>query len=110
MSGFPVVNVSSAVDASDEYTRAKGFTLRTGPLSLAFAATVGGVVLIGGGAWWALPSAFLVFAIVWGVAFVAHLQRSPSGVAWFQARQMWGVVRDEQKHRHAMEWERERRR
>ena len=104
LSTMPIMHTSHAVDQSDELTRARGFVWRVAPLSLAFAATVGGIVLLGGGAWWALPASFAVFAVVWSIAFVIHLQRSPAGVAWFQARSVWDVVKTEQRYRHQVDW------
>ena len=100
----PIAHQSLVTDASDEHTRARGFVLRTGPLSFAFAATVGALVWLGGGAWWALPAAFVVFAVVWAVAFAMSMNRSPAGIAWKQSTSMWKILENEQKHRHAQYW------
>lgn len=104
LSAIPVAHQSMVTDASDEHNRARGFVLRTAPLAGGFAVTVGALVVIGGGAWYAVPASFLVFAVVWAIAFYVHLNRSAAGVAWQQSNSMWRIIEREQAHRHQVDW------
>jgi hypothetical protein len=104
LSVLPTAYSSHVEDASDELTRARGFTVRTAPLAVAFAVTVGGIVLLANGTWWAIPATFATFSVVWGVMFVKHLNRSPAGVAWYSSTQAWKLLEREQKHRHQVDW------
>lgn len=47
---------------------------------------------------------FLVFAVVWLASFIYHVSRSPAGSSYLHTRQMWRVIENEQKHRHAAYW------
>ena len=105
LSGLPMAHTSEAIDQSDELQRSKGFVWRVAPLSLGFGAGVAGVVLLAGGnATGAIVALFLCFAVVWGGAFVYHISRSPSGIAYMQSKTMWGVIREEQRYRHSVDW------
>jgi hypothetical protein len=104
MAGMPIMHTSEAVDQSDELTRAKGFTLRTAPLALALGASVAGVVWLAAGGVWAVVSLFAVFSVVWSVAFVVHLNRTPAGIAWHQSTSMWRIVEREAEYRRRVDW------
>jgi hypothetical protein len=105
LSAMPALHTSEAVDQSNELERSKGFVWRVAPLAMGFGAGVGGVVLLAGGnATGAIVALFLVFAAVWGGAFVYHISRSPAGVAYMQSRSLWGVIEREQRYRHSVDW------
>ena len=47
---------------------------------------------------------FVTFAAVWLGSFVYHVSRSPAGAAYMHTKNMWKVIENEQKHRHAAFW------
>jgi fatty acid desaturase len=101
----PALHTSHAIDNSDEVVRARGFVWRVSPLALAFAVAAAGVAFVAGaGAGWAIVLLFLVFAGVWLVALVWHVQRSPAGIAWMQARSLWGMAREQQRYNNRVDW------
>ena len=105
LSAMPMAHTSEAIDQSDELQRSKGFVWRVAPLSLGFGAGVGGVVLLAGGnATGAIVALFLCFALVWAGAFIFHISRSPSGIAFMQSKSMWAIIEREQRYRHSVDW------
>ena len=88
---------TSAVD------RAKGFLIASVPLYMAFAVAVVGVCVVG----WRVPVFSLATFIIFWLAFVAAwivgytytLNVSAEGVAHYEARQKWDVIREEQRRR-----------
>lgn len=88
---------TSAVD------RAKGFLIASVPLYLAFATAVVGVVVIG----WRVPVFSLATFIIFWLAFVAAwvvgyaytLHVSAEGIAMFEAKNKWAILREEQRRR-----------
>lgn len=88
--------------------RADGFLRATTPL----AAVTGVIALIGAVALLGVPflSFFAAlwffggFALVWLIAYLAHLIFSPDGSTWWNTWQLWGVVKREQKFRHERFW------
>ncbi len=111
LTGLPLLHTSEAIDTSDELQRSKGFVWRVAPLALGFGAGVAGVVLLAGGnATGAIVALFLCFAVVWGGAFVYHISRSPSGVAYSQSKSMWRIVERETEYRRRVDWHERNRR
>jgi uncharacterized membrane protein HdeD (DUF308 family) len=88
---------------SSHRDRALGFTLATAPLA-AVASLVAALVAILG---FQVPivslAALLIalggFALVWGVAFVAHTFVSPDGALLAHVLLMWAYLRREQRER-----------
>jgi hypothetical protein len=84
--------------------RARGFSIATAPLA-AIAGLVAALVGIIG---WSVPIASLVtlllalagFALVWLLAFIAHLLISPDGATFFHVLLAWRFLRAEQAERH----------
>jgi hypothetical protein len=84
--------------------RAKGFSLATAPL----AGVAGLVAALVGILGWSVPIASLVtlllalggFALVWLIAYLAHVLISPDGTMFFHTILAWGFLRAEQKERH----------
>lgn len=88
---------TSAVD------RAKGFLIASVPLYAAFAAAVVGVCIIG----WRVPvfslATFIIFWLsfvaAWIVGYTYTLSVSAEGVALFEAKNKWDILREEQRRR-----------
>lgn len=88
---------TSAVD------RAKGFLIASVPLYMAFAIAVVAVCVIG----WRVPvwslATFIIFWLsfvaAWIVGYTYTLNVSAEGVAHYEARQKWGILREEQRRR-----------
>lgn len=88
---------TSAVD------RAKGFLIASVPLYMAFAASVVAVCVIG----WRVPvwslATFVIFWLsfvaAWIVGYAYTLHVSAEGVAHYEARQKWAILREEQRRR-----------
>jgi hypothetical protein len=84
--------------------RAKGFRLATAPLGIVAGFVAALVGVIG----WQVPVASLItlllalagFALVWLVAYVAHVFVSPDGALFVHTVMMWGYLRREQTERH----------
>lgn len=84
--------------------RARGFSLATAPLACVAGLVAALVGIIG----WQVPFASLVtlllalggFALVWLLAFVAHMIISPDGAMFFHTILAWAYLRDEAKERH----------
>jgi hypothetical protein len=84
--------------------RAKGFSLATAPL----AAVAGIVAALVGILGWQVPIASLAtlllalagFALVWLIAFIAHMLVSPDGTMFAHTLFAWKYLREEQKERH----------
>ena len=105
LSAMPMAHTSEAIDQSDELQRSKGFVWRTLPLSAGFGAAVAAVtVMAGAPAVAAVAVMFLVFSATWAGAFIFHVNRSPSGIAYRQSQSLWGVIEREQRYRHSVDW------
>jgi hypothetical protein len=84
--------------------RARGFSIATAPL----AAVVGIVAALVGVIGWSVPIASLVtlllalggFALVWLLAYLAHVLISPDGTMFAHTLLAWKYLREEQKERH----------
>jgi hypothetical protein len=84
--------------------RARGFSIATAPLAAVVGLVVALVAVIG----WSVPIASLVtlllalggFALVWLLAFIAHLLISPDGATFFHVLFAWRFLRAEQRERH----------
>lgn len=84
--------------------RARGFSLATAPLACVAGLVAALVGIIG----WQVPFASLAtlllalggFALVWLLAFVAHMIISPDGATFFHVVLTWAYLREEAKERH----------
>jgi hypothetical protein len=84
--------------------RARGFTIATAPL----AAVTGLVAALVGILGYAVPIASLAtlllalggFALVWLIAYIAHILISPDGTAFAHTLLAWRYLRAEQAERH----------
>jgi uncharacterized membrane protein HdeD (DUF308 family) len=101
---LPIAPIVEPMPNSGHLDRARGFTLVTAPLA---AATAFVVLLIGITAFGvpvlsvaALLLALGGFALVWGVAFIAHTFVSPDGALLAHVLLTWGYLKREQKERH----------
>lgn len=85
--------------------RAEGFTVATMPLAV----VVGFVVALVGVIGWSVPIASLVtlllalagFALVWLLAYLAHVLISPDGALFAHTILTWRFLKAEQRERHA---------
>lgn len=88
---------TSAVD------RSKGFLLASVPLYAAFALGVVlmGVLFTGYPFWsfWSFAIFWLSFVLAWAWGYWQTLEKSAEGVAHYEARQKWGVIKDEHRRR-----------
>lgn len=88
---------TSAVD------RAKGFLIASVPLYAAFATAVVAVCILGFGVpMWSLPTLvifWLSFVAAWVVGYAYTLHVSAEGVAMFEAKNKWAILREEQRRR-----------
>lgn len=92
-------------DKSTELERSTAFVRFTIPLSVAMAAVTLIAALVGGvAALAAVGAAFLAFAACWIGALIYYVSRSPAGTARHEANELWKTIREEQRHRHEVEW------
>lgn len=85
--------------------RARGFRIATAPLAVVVGFVVALLAVVG----WSVPALSLLtlllalggFALVWLVAYVAHVLISPDGALFGHVVLMWGYLRREQAERHA---------
>jgi hypothetical protein len=90
---------TSAVD------RAKGFLLASVPLYASFATGVVAVCILGFAVpMWSFPTLvifWLSFVAAWVVGYAYTLSVSAEGVAHYEARQKWDILKEEQRRRWA---------
>lgn len=92
-------------DRSTEVERSTAFVRFTIPLSTALAAVTLIAAIVGGvAALAAVGLSFFVFAGCWLGALIYYVSRSPAGTARHDSNQTWKLLRNEQKHRHEIEW------
>ncbi|MEZ4864141.1 MAG: hypothetical protein R3C14_22705 [Caldilineaceae bacterium] len=88
---------TSAVD------RGKGFLLVTIPLNFAFGVLASVLVAVGAGVpFVSIPTllvGFIVFVLGWFLAYRDTLQHSAEGVALFEARSKWDIIKAEHDRR-----------
>jgi len=100
---LPSAPIVAPMPNSGHVDRAKGFGIATGPL----AGVAGLVAALVGVLGWQVPIASLItlvlalagFALVWLVAYVAHVFVSPDGALVLHTVMGWGYLRREQKER-----------
>lgn len=88
--------------------RADGFIRAVTPLAV----VAGGVTLVAAVGLFSVPFLsflallwfFTGFALVWLVAYLAHLFVSPDGSTWLHTLMLWRVVQREQRFRHERFW------
>lgn len=92
-------------DKSTELERSTAFVRFTIPLSVAMAAVTLIAAIVGGvAALAAVGAAFLAFAACWLGALLYYVSRSPAGTQRHEANELWKTIREEQRHRHEVEW------
>lgn len=102
---MPTTRQTLIHDRSSEVERSTAFVRFTIPLSIALAAVTLIAAIVGGlAALAAVGAAFFVFAVCWLGALIYYVSRSPAGTARHDSNQTWKLLRNEQKHRHQVEW------
>ena len=102
---MPTTRQTLIHDTSTEVERSTAFVRFTLPLSLAMLAFTFVAALVGGlAALQAAGAAFLTFALCWLGALIYYVSRSPAGTARHEANETWKLLRNEQQHRHEVEW------
>lgn len=102
---LPSAPISLPMPHSGHVDRAKGFTIATAPL----AAVAGVVTALVGIIGWRVPVASLGalllalggFALVWLIAYIAHVFVSADGALVLHTVMGWAYLRREQTERHA---------
>lgn len=100
---LPSAPIVPPMPYSGHVDRAKGFGIATGPL----AGVAGLVAALVGVLGWQVPIASLItlllalggFALVWLVAYIAHVFVSPDGALVLHTVMGWGYLRREQSER-----------
>jgi hypothetical protein len=101
----PALHTSSAIDSSDELIRARGFVWRVAPLATAFGVSAAVLAIVAGaGGAWPIVILFVVFAATWLLALIWHVNRSPAGIAWMQARSLWRMAERQQRYNLRVDW------
>lgn len=102
---MPTTRQTVIHDKSTEVERSTAFVRFTLPLSFAMLAFTFIAALVGGlAALQATGAAFLAFAACWLGALIYYVSRSPAGTARHEANETWKLLRNEQAHRHEVEW------
>jgi hypothetical protein len=102
---MPTARQTVIHDKSTEVERSTAFVRFTLPLSLAMLAFTFVAALVGGlAALQAVGAAFFTFAMCWLGALIYYVSRSPAGTARHEANETWKLLRNEQAHRHEIEW------